>query len=220
MFRLRTPSYRLHKTSGQAFVELNCRRIYLGKYGSETSQTRYRRLVAEWLANPATVTLTNTAAGEHLHQRNVACRLEVCRKLPQYTGTLSQELVSIRDALRPVQEFYGLAPATEFGPPALKAVRQTLIEKGLARGVIISRVNRSQRALQWAVSEELVPSSIYETLRTVSGLKRGRSAARETEPVKPVTRAYVEAVLPNVAFQVAAMIHSIATVDWHAAHRH
>ena len=46
---LRTPKYRRHKGSGQALVQINGQRIYLGKHGSEQSKERYRRLVARHL---------------------------------------------------------------------------------------------------------------------------------------------------------------------------
>ena len=45
------PSYRLHKATGQAFVELAGRRIYLGKHGSKASKEEYERRIAEYLAN-------------------------------------------------------------------------------------------------------------------------------------------------------------------------
>ncbi|HEU5117937.1 MAG TPA: hypothetical protein VFT74_15020, partial [Isosphaeraceae bacterium] len=47
----RTPSYRLHKPSGQAVVTLGGRDYYLGLYGSSESRTEYDRRLAEWLAN-------------------------------------------------------------------------------------------------------------------------------------------------------------------------
>ena len=45
----RTPKYRLHKASGQALVQINGKRVYLGKYGSEESQAQYHRLLAEFI---------------------------------------------------------------------------------------------------------------------------------------------------------------------------
>lgn len=47
----RTPSFRHHKGTGQGFVELDGRRIYLGRYDNPESSERYHRLIAEWLAN-------------------------------------------------------------------------------------------------------------------------------------------------------------------------
>jgi hypothetical protein len=54
-----------------------------------------------------------------------------------------------------------------------------MITDGLARGVINQRVGRIVRAFKWAGSEELVPAAIYQSLKTVSGLQRGRTTARE-----------------------------------------
>ncbi len=47
---------------------------------------------------------------------------------------------------------------------------------------------------------------MYEALRAVPGLRFGRTAARETEPIKPVPWAWVEPVLSAVSAEVAAMI--------------
>jgi integrase len=76
----------------------------------------------------------------------------------------------------------------------------------LSRGVVNHRVNRIKRVFKWAVSEELIPASIHEGLRSVAGLRYGRSEARETDPVKPVADDVIEATLPFVPPQIAAMI--------------
>ena len=41
------PNYRLHKSTGQAFVELSGRRFYLGKHGSKASREEYERRIAD-----------------------------------------------------------------------------------------------------------------------------------------------------------------------------
>ena len=46
----RVPSYRLHKSSGQARVIIDGAHVYLGRYDSPESHEKYHRLVAEWLA--------------------------------------------------------------------------------------------------------------------------------------------------------------------------
>jgi integrase len=81
-----------------------------------------------------------------------------------------------------------------------------MIDAGLSRKLINARVNRIKRFAKWAVSEELAPPSLYEALRTVSGLRYGRTTARETEPVKPVPDAWVDAVLPFLSAPVRAMV--------------
>lgn len=112
----------------------------------------------------------------------------------------------MREAIRPLRQLYGRTTASEFGPKALKAVRQHMVGQGLSRGVINHRIGRIKRVFKWAVAEELIPPSVYHGLQTVAGLRFGRSEARETEPVRPVLDEHVEAVLPFVSPQVAAMI--------------
>lgn len=82
-------------------------------------------------------------------------------------------------AARPLLKLYGSTLVREFGPLALKAVRQHMIEvEDLCRQVTNSRVNRIKRIIKWAVSEELAPPGAYEALRAVSGLRYGRSVAQ------------------------------------------
>jgi integrase len=52
----------------------------------------------------------------------------------------------------------------------------------------------------------LSPPGIVEALRCVAGLRYGKTTAKETDPVRPVSAAYVDAVLPYVAPQVRALI--------------
>ena len=79
-------------------------------------------------------------------------------------------------------------------------------QQALARGVVNQRVGRIVRAFKWGVENELVPVAVLQGLKAVRGLAKGRSLARETEPVKPVPEAYVEAVLPFVRPPVQGMI--------------
>ncbi|MFN5798550.1 MAG: recombinase XerD, partial [Planctomyces sp.] len=53
---------------------------------------------------------------------------------------------------------------------------------------------------------ELILPSVYESCRSVTGLRWGRSAARESAPVKPVDLQHVEAVKPFLSRQLAAMV--------------
>ena len=63
------PPYRLHKSSGRAYVNLNRQRVYLGRYDQPESRAEYDRVITEWLANgrqrradPATLTVNELAA--------------------------------------------------------------------------------------------------------------------------------------------------------------
>src|SRR5205814_1856338 len=87
-----------------------------------------------------------------------------------------------------------------------KAVRQTMIVAGLCRGLINQRVGKLRRVFKWAAGEELVPFAVYQALTAVAGLQKGRTDAREAEPVGPVAEEHVRAVLPFLRPQVRGMI--------------
>ena len=88
----------------------------------------------------------------------------------------------MRDILKPVLAFYGRKPVKEFGPLALKAIRQTLVDKGLVRRRIKCQIHRIRPVFKWGVENELVPPLVLEGLRAVAPLKRAgprhRSRAR------------------------------------------
>jgi integrase len=204
----KTPRYRLHKPTGQAVVRLNGRDHYLGKFGSPESHERYHRLIAEWLTDGRRSAEPKGKAPPDLTVNEVV--LAFWRHAEQYyrkpDGTPADELANFRDALRPLKDLYGATPAGEFSPVKLKAVRQAMIEAGLARTTINQRVRRVIRVFKWAAAEELLAEAVYRALTTVGGLQKGRTTATEPPPVGPVPEAQVEAVRPHVARQVWAMI--------------
>jgi hypothetical protein len=81
-----------------------------------------------------------------------------------------------------------------------------MVDAGLARSLVNARVNRIRRVFKWAASEELIPHATYQAPTTVSGLRLGRSAAHESEPVRPVEGWVVEATLPFLNRHVRALV--------------
>ncbi|WP_169973101.1 tyrosine-type recombinase/integrase [Tautonia rosea] len=210
---VRTPSYRHHKRSGQAVVTLNGRDHYLGPHGSPESRAEYDRLIAEWLSNgrrsPKTASRSRGRSGSGSDLTINEMLLAYLRFAEGYyvkNGTPTQEPDNIRWAVRPLRKLYGHTLAQDFGPLALKAVRQTMIDSGLCRAEINRRVGRIVRVFKWAVSEELIPAEVHHGLRAVSGLRFGRSEARESDPVRPVPDAFVDAIESFVSCQVWAMV--------------
>ena len=200
----RAPSLRFHKGSGQGFVELNGRRVYLGKYSLPETQQKYHRVVAEWMTNGRRMPGdSNDITIAELAARFWGYAQEYYRK-PD--GTPSHELAEFRLALRPLKELYGGTKVHEFGPRALKAVRQRLIDRGGCRRYVNKHIGRLKRMFKWAVAEELVAASVYHGLQAISGLKRGHTEAREAPPVRPVPDDLVNAVRPHVSRQVWALI--------------
>jgi integrase len=178
-------------------VTLNGRDIYLGRHNTRESRGNYDRVMAEWLANGRRL-----AAPDDLTIAEL-----IVRYLEQVDARYSSdEPAKIRLALKPVRQFYGTIQVREFGPLALKAIRQKLMESDLVRSQINKRVRRIVQMFRWAASDELIPVTVHQALKTVEGLRRGRGDVREGKPVKPVPDAHVEAIRRFVSRQVWTMI--------------
>lgn len=121
-------------------------------------------------------------------------------------GTQSSELDAFRQAARPLARLFGPTPADALGPRRLIAVRAEMIALGWCRATVNQQVGRIKRMFKWAVENELVAPGMFHGLQAVSGLRLGRTTAPEGEPVKPVPQELIDATLPRVSAQVAAMI--------------
>src|SRR5262249_21118148 len=81
-----------------------------------------------------------------------------------------------------------------------------MIDLSLCRPVVNRRIGRVKRVFKWAVAEELVPPAVHQAVTAVAGLQRGRTPAREPEPVGPVDDAHVDAVLPFLNRHVRGLV--------------
>jgi integrase len=210
MPRRRIPSYRHYKPKNLGLVVLDGKYHYLGKYGTPESLAEYNRLIQEWLVSHHAPG-TRTSSQQELTVSGLI--LAFWRHAEQHyrhaDGTPTGELNNLRDALRPLRKLYSHTLACDFGPLALRAVRQDMIRAGLCRTVINDRVKRVRRAFRWAASVELIPASVVQALDTVDGLKKGRCDARESDGVRPVRWEHVEATLPFLPRPVVAMVQLI-----------
>jgi site-specific recombinase XerD len=198
----RTPSYRLHRPTGLAVVTIDGRDVYLGKHGTPESRAEYDRQIARWLANGRRGDPRSDASVVELMARYVRHADSYYVKDGRPTG----EPGMVRLSLRPLARLYGDTPAKDFGPTALKAVRQAHIDAGLCRNEVNRRAQHVVRFFRWCVENELVPSAVLHALKAVPGLKRGRCDVRESEPVRAVADAAVDAIRPHVSRQVWAMV--------------
>ena len=205
------PAYRLHKQSGQAVMTLpdgvgRRRDILLGRYGTPESRKEYARVLAEWESNGRR--LPQPAATSDITVNELV--LAYWKHARDYYGWTKDpkrgDKASLRDALRVVRKLYGHTPAREFGPLALKACRARMIRKGWARTYINSQVDRVRRVFRWAAEEELLSGSVYDNLAKVTSLRKGKSEARESEKVRPVADAVVDATLPFLHPMLGALV--------------
>lgn len=209
------PGYRLHKPTGQGFVELNGRRHYCGRYDLPESQAKAHRLIAQWYASgrklderevvEAKVALV---ADDRITVEEVAARFwkDAQRRYVNPDGSPSMELPHYKTVLAIVRNLHGPTPAADFGPNALRLVRESMIERGWTRRYITQQVGRVRRVFTWAVAHEMTDPNIVAALAAVEGLRYGERGVAEGRKVKPVPLAYVEAVRRQVASPVAALI--------------
>ncbi len=208
----RVPSYCHHKGTGQAYIKVKGRFVYLGPYGSPESRDAYAAAVADVLTGkPPAPTPRATAATPSASMMTVA---EVCRRFtPVRRGLLHEERQGHGRGgygghrLRPCGGIvrrragrcvWAAGPADRPGPPGCHRAgpihRQRLspanpagVRWAAGRGANSAR--RSPPRWPWSM-----------------GLRAGRTTAREPAPVLPVADNVVEATVPHLPEVVTDMV--------------
>ena len=117
------PKYRHHKGSGQAFIQVNGLRHYLGKWDSPKSKERYAGFVAELAVCPtATTSLPHTAPVSQITVVELAAAyLDFSKGYYQKNGRPTDTLDGIKVALRAVKGLYGHERVATLSSPLKKA---------------------------------------------------------------------------------------------------
>lgn len=199
---IRRPSMTLHKPTGLARVRVDGKDHYLGKWGSAEAQRAYDDLIRAWVLKHGDVS-SHLLMVDELCIRFTDWAAEYYRR-PD--GTPTTEPGNIRVAMRSLIRLHGRTRVLDFGPLKLKEVRQAMIDAGACRTNINRNIHRIKRIFGWGVENELVPASVYQALLSVSGLRAGRSKARESEPVLPVPEGTVTDTLPFLPPVVQSMV--------------
>ena len=201
--RVKVPKYSLHKPSGQACVQINRKMTYLGKHGSPESRVRYEQLLAELQkrgeTKPEAASLSVSAL----------CVMYVghCREYYRKNGKETSEVGCVQQALRPMVSLYGKTLAAKFSPVCLRSVRDEMIRLKWVRTSINRHIIRIRKMFKWALSVEALTSpDVLELLKSVDGLQKNRSGAKESKPVRAVKRTAVEAVQPHIKPVLWSMI--------------
>lgn len=203
------PTYRLHKARQCAVSTVEGVNHYLGRYGSSESYLKYLDLVAGWVSERCGETLPPKASDPESGVSIGELILAYWNHAKSYyvkNGRPTDEQSCIRAALRPLRQMFGSKSVSQFGPRDLKIVREAMIDSGLSRRVINHYVERVRRMFRWGVENELVPARVLQALMEVAGLRKGRTTARETSPVQPVSEDDIRAVLPHLSVVLRAMV--------------
>ena len=181
------------------------REVMLGLYGSAESRAKHRELCDEFESAQASGALPSGGM-------TVAALVGLFLKHAEEhyrdaDGKATSELRSYVANVRPLLDAHGDTLARDFGPLALKAVRQAMVEARWARKTINQAVGRIRRIWRWGASEQLVPATAFHALQTVSGLMEGRTAAREMAAIPPAPAAAVRATFRELTPTLRAMVH-------------
>ena len=199
------PNYRHHKASGQAFVELDGRRFYLGKHGSKASREEYERRIAEYLGNGRKLPPTRTKAGISCQELAIHF-LEWAENYYVKDGKPTATFGHCRTAVSLLVQYYGQEPVDNFTPLSLDFIQKQWVDTGHARPSINRYVRIVKQAFKHGVKFGWVNANTYYALQAVDSLKAGRTKAPEYRKVKPVVDDVVEKTLPFLPPIVADMV--------------
>lgn len=204
----RTPGYCVQRVANGhdlAYVSIDGKRHYLGKYDTPESHEAYHRLIAEWEANDGKLrpAAEDCTIAELCREYVVWADHYYCKPDGTHTTSYGEVLIAVR-ALR---KGYSRMAANEFGPKKLKAIRSGWERQGLSISTVNGRAAIIVRIFKWGVAEELVDAETWRALTAVPGLREGRSTtAKPSRRIPPVDIEVVGRTLPHLSPTVQAMV--------------
>ncbi len=202
------PKLSHHKASGRGYVTDPFTRleVYLGTYGTPECFAAYDAWIVALIARRQEVG-SGAPPGSRLSVAGLLAKfLDHAEVWYRKHGKATSEVRSFREVARIVNELWGTLPADDFSPSKLKAVRQQMVSKGLARQHINAQCRRMCRIWKWGVEQEVVRVEVLDTLREVAPLALDRTTAREEEPVEAVPLEDVQRTIQVLDTQTAAMV--------------
>jgi integrase len=204
------PKAHHHKRSGQVRVLLGGKHIYCGPWDDPASHAKAAKAISDHLSggNVAAAEKTAATGGGLSIAEVVLAFMEHAGRKYQKHGQPTGEVEWLASTLRVLREAYGAEPADAFTASKLEHVRDLMVAKGWARTSINRRVSRIRRMFKWAAKRRLVAKSVCGDIDAdaVEELRRGQTTAPETQDVRPVDLAVVNACLPFMTSVVRSMV--------------
>lgn len=199
-----TPTYIYHpKGIGRIYWRGQFRNLP-GDYNSPESLAAFHRMCQH-------VAITGELPAEAPPELTVASlceRFEVYAAV-RYSG--SNEARNLGYAVKELVAIFADVPAVKFGPASLKVVRARIVERGLCRATANRRAKQIVQIFAWAVEEELIGPDVWQALKAVRPIPKGRDGSFDYDPIRPVDleqyRRTIEAIAPHyrVALEVQRM---------------
>ena len=212
--------------SGQSVVRIDGKDYYLGKHNSPEALARYAVLIAEYQAGglklpddfdtvslsqkvasllgaSKAITATHQADEPILVRHVTESYKQHVQKVYANSPSDMQRMVGV---CKDIEASDGGLIANEYGPRALQRQRQRWVESGKSRKYCNTLTNNAKRMFKWAISQELISENVITRLLTVEPLREGKTEARETAKVKPVSLAHVVATSMELPPVLKAML--------------
>jgi integrase len=190
-------------------VTIGGRDRYLGPYESPESRAEYDRLIAEWLLGGRQSTHAPRDNSADLTVAELCLRyLEWATAYYRKRDEPTSEIHSVKRAIRTLRQLYGHTAAHDYGPLALKATRNRWIDEGITRLGCNRLAGIVKRIFRWAEEHEFIPAAIYHGLAAVSGLRKGRTEAKDNRPVGPVPDDVLSKTLDQLSPMIRAMVET------------
>jgi len=205
------PSYRLHRSSGQAITTMvdavtgQRRDRLLGKFDTPESRSKWATLISKWEAAGRRLDVVEDHAAAPVGSITVnALTNAYLRHIePLISPT---HYMSIERALGLLATEYGDTSAATLGPRKVKQVRITMVGLGWKRETVNKGVRFIVAAFRWAASEELVKADVHTSLATIPNLKLGEMGVEDGDAVPPAPESHVDAACDHLPRQIVAMI--------------
>lgn len=190
---------KMRTSGGYACVYLNGKRIRLGKKDSEEARKNYLQFLSEWanLQAAAGVSRTGRATVDELALAFLCYKKGKCGE---------SDYGNYRTALEAVIQIYSGTLVSDFGCNKLDTVRNQFVERGYSRGHCNKLTGLIKTAFSWGVNKEIVPASVYQTLRCLKPLMKGQTDAHEGDEVEAVPDEVVLQTLPYLPPIIADMV--------------
>ena len=220
--KVQAPARRYHM-SGQSVVTLGGRDIYLGPHDSPESIARYAVLIGIYQSsglslpddfNPAILdekaslllglAVTSNQTDSPILVRHVTA--SYLEHIAVRYAHNSAEILRITQICKEIDAHDGDVKADQYGPLKLQQQRQRWIDSGKARVYCNRLTNAVKRMWRYAVSQELIPATCWERLRSVESLRIGQTTAPEKDPIRPVNLEVVRATAKHLSPIIKAMV--------------
>lgn len=210
------PAYRLHKQSGQAYVNVGGKDRMLGRFGSPESLALYREIVREYEQQLRQQPVTIPTGVVRVADLCAAFMQHANQHYARPDGTLSDEVSGFKNSLKLLLDSYGKTLVNDFAGPDLEKVRQAMIAAGWCKTVVNQRVGRVRRVFRWGLAKDIVRAETMMKLEAVTDLQLGRGTVRETAPIRSVRWEHFRQTL---RFLTSRQLRGMAWLQWYVGMR-